>query len=147
MGTVTTLGTIESLLQDKRVAVSFTGLKDYPTELPFDPPERYPEYALKGVDPNNEVYAWVRETLHRAGLDQKNFGTPNWNPLGDIVQPGMKVLIKPNTVSHMHEENKEYFSVIIHPSVIRPMLDYLCIALKNQGKITIGDSPGDLWAF
>ena len=140
MGTMTTLGITESLLQDKRVAVSFTGLKDYPTELPFDPPEKYPEYGLQGVDPSNQVYAWVRETLHRAGLDQKNFGTPHWNPLGDIVQPGMKVLIKPNTVSHMHEEHKDLFSVIIHPSVLRPVLDYLCIALKGQGKILVGDS-------
>lgn len=140
MSTVVTRSVEESLLQDKRVAVTFTGLKEYPAELPFDPPERYPEYALKGVDPNNKVYAWVRETLYRAGLDKENFGTAKWNPLGDIVRPGMNVLIKPNTVSHIHEEHKEYFSVVIHPSVLRPVLDYLCIALKGQGKITIGDS-------
>lgn len=140
MATVATEGVVGSLLQDKRVAVVFTGLKEYPTIVPFDPPESYPEYALKGVDPGNKVYAWVRETLYRAGLDRENFGTSKWNPLGDIVRPGMKVLIKPNTVSHMHEENKEYFSVVIHPSVLRPVLDYLCIALKGQGKITIGDS-------
>jgi uncharacterized protein (DUF362 family) len=129
-----------ALLQDKRVAVAFTGLETYPANVPFDPPARYPEYALKGVDPSNQVYPWVRETLRRVGLDSKNYGTPGWNPLGDIVRPGMTVLIKPNTVSHMHEENKEYFSVVIHPSVLRPVLDYLCLALRNEGKIIIGDS-------
>jgi uncharacterized protein (DUF362 family) len=140
MDTAATLRGPESLLQDKRVAVAFTGLKGYPAEIPFDPPERYPEYPLKGVDRGNLVYRWVRETLFRAGLDRENFGTAKWNPLGDFIRPGMKVLIKPNTVSHMHEERKEYFSVVIHPSILRPVLDYLCIALKGQGKITIGDS-------
>lgn len=130
----------EARLQDKRVAVAFTGLQTYPATVPFDPPERYPEYDLKNVDPSNQVYPWVRETLRRAGLDQENYGTPNWNPLGDIVRPGMTVLIKPNTVSHRHEGRKEYFSVVIHPSVLRPVLDYLCLALRNEGKIIVGDS-------
>lgn len=140
MDTAVTLQRPEFVLEDKRVAVTFTGLKGYPSQIPFDPPEKYPEYPLKGIDPNNKVYHWVREILFRAGLDRENFGTKRWNPFGEFVHPGMKVLIKPNTVSHMHEERKEYFSVVIHPSILRPVLDYLCIALKGQGKITIGDS-------
>jgi uncharacterized protein (DUF362 family) len=130
----------EPALHDKRVAVAFTGLKAYPATAPFDPPEKYPEYALAGVDPGNQVYGWVREVLSRAGLDQDNYGAPQWNPLGDIVQPGMTVLIKPNTVSHMHEEGKEYFSVVIHPAVLRPVLDYVCLALRGRGKIIVADS-------
>jgi uncharacterized protein (DUF362 family) len=128
-------------LDNKKVAVAFTDLKDYPNKTPFDPPERYPEYAGHAVDPDNQVYPWVRYMLHRLGLDQENFDTLHWNPLKDIVEPGMTVLIKPNTVRHNHLECKNVFSVIIHASIMRPILDYICIALKNRGRIVIGDSP------
>lgn len=127
-------------VHEKRVVVTFTGLTGYPTGAPFDPPERYPEYALGGVNPQNQVYAEVRQTLHRLGLDQKNFNTPEWNPLGEIVQPGTTVLIKPNLVLHQHLKGKDVFSVIIHASVVRPILDYVCRALKNRGRIILGDS-------
>ena len=128
-------------LDNKKVAVTFTGMKGYPTKAPFSPPERYPEYAGNTVDPENQIYPWVRDTLHRLGLDQESFNTPHWNPLKDIVEPGMTVLIKPNTVRHNHLERKNIFSVISHASVMRPILDYVCIALKNRGRIIVGDSP------
>ncbi len=126
--------------QNNTVAVTFTGLKGYPTAAPFNPPEKYPEYAGGEIDPNNKVYRYVRETLYRLGLDLEHYGTASWNPLGSIVQPGMTVLVKPNTVRHYHIDGKDIFSVIIHASVLRPMLDYIVIALKGQGRIIIGDS-------
>ena len=126
--------------EDNTVAVTFTGLKGYPTTVPFNPPEQYPEYASTEIDPNNKVYHYVRETLYRLGLDIANYGTAAWNPLGNIVQPGMTVLVKPNTVRHFHIDGKDIFSVIIHASVLRPMLDYILIALKGKGRIIIGDS-------
>lgn len=127
-------------LEDKRVVVLSTGLKDYPAEVPFDPPERYPEYRLQSINPDNQVYPWVRKSLYRLGMDRNNFGTPDWNPLREVIEPGMTVLVKPNTVSHEHAEHKNDFSVIIHASIVRPMLDYICLALQGRGRIILGDS-------
>ena len=134
-------------LDDHKVSVCFTGLSGYPSEVPFDPPEKYPECPLPGVSANNRVYAGVRQTLHQLGLDRENYGTPNWNPLGSIVKPGMTVLIKPNAVRHYHITGGEIFSMITHASVVRPMLDYVCKALKNQGTIIVGDSPAMAGVF
>ena len=52
----------------------------------------------------------------------------------------MTVFIKPNTVRHYHMDGKEVFSVIIHGSVMRPVLDYILKALQGSGRIIIGDS-------
>ncbi len=125
---------------DNRVAVNCTASKDYPTAVPFHPPERYPEYRGSETDPGNAIYGEVRETLRRLGLDADNFGTPNWNPFRGIVRPGMTVFIKPNTVNHDHPGDENIFSVIVHASILRPVLDYVCIALGGRGKIIIGDS-------
>lgn len=127
-------------LDDKRVAVTFTGLHGYSDRVPFDPPEKYPECPLPGTSADNQVYAWIRRTLFDLGFDRANFNTPDWNPLREIIEPGMTVLIKPNTVSHEHQEHKEKFSVIIHASILRAVLDYVCIALQGRGKIVVADS-------
>ncbi len=125
---------------DNKVAVNFTGEDRYPTTPPFHPPERYPELGDGEVDPENRIYSAVRATLHQFGLDRENFGTPHWNPLGDVVRPGTTVFIKPNTVQHFNYSGKDIFSVITHASVIRPILDYLLKALDGRGRVIVGDS-------
>ena len=125
---------------NNNVAVNFVESRSYPSTLPFHPSSKFPEYRGDGVDPGNRVYAEVRETLHMLGLDRENFGTAHWNPFGGIVTPGMTVFVKPNTVRHRHLSNKDIFSVITHASILRPILDYICIALDNRGRIIIGDS-------
>ncbi len=122
------------------VAVTFTIAKSYPERLPFNPPEAYPEYRGNAVDPQNEVYAGVRETLYRLGLDRANYGTPHWNPLGEVIRPGMTVLIKPNLVRHNHLAGGDVLAVIVHASILRPLLDYISIALKGEGRIIVGDT-------
>ncbi len=122
------------------VAVTFSGLTDYPRQVPFNPPQKYPEYRGTELDPGNQVYHYVRETLYRLGLDKENFNTPAWNPFKEVVEPGMTVFLKPNTVRHFHLDGKNIFSVIIHASVMRPVLDYIAIALQNRGRIIIGDA-------
>lgn len=112
----------------------------YPTASPFDPPQKYPEINCAGVDSSNDVYATVRQLFADLGFDKAHFGTPSWNPLGEIIKPGMTVFIKANTVVHQHEKKKDLFSVIVHPSIIRVVLDYVCKALENNGTIIIGDS-------
>ena len=127
-------------IADNRVAVTFIPEKHYPEEVPFDPPERYPEYIWQSLNPGNQVYSGVRETLHLLGLDKENFGKKAWNPFKELIKPGMKVFIKPNTVVHHHEGNGDVLALIVHASILRPILDYVCIALKGEGKIVIGDS-------
>ena len=125
---------------ERRVSVSLTDLSGYPDDVPFDPPRRYPEATPGGINPSNGVYDHVRGTIQGLGLDREHYGTPAWNPFKDIVRPGMTVLLKPNTVSHEHLAGKNVLSMITHASVIRPLLDYVCIALRGRGRIIIGDA-------
>jgi uncharacterized protein (DUF362 family) len=127
-------------LRDNRVAVTSVKSKEYPPEIPYDPPKNYPEYTGHFLNATNEVYAAVRDLFFRLDLDRNNYNTKNWNPLGDIIQPGMTVFLKPNIVIHKHKDKKNVFSIIVHASVLRPILDYICIALKNSGRIIIGES-------
>ena len=50
-------------------------------------------------DPPNPVYEAVEAMFKGLGLDRARAGTPEWNPLGDLVAPGDRVIIKPNLVS------------------------------------------------
>lgn len=122
------------------VALHALESRGYPQRAPYDPGEAYPEYHGRKLDPDNEVYGAVRLTLHKLGLDYERFGSPEWNPLGELIEPGMTVFIKPNTVSHLNLARKDLFAVIVHASVLRPVLDYACKALQGRGRIIIGDS-------
>lgn len=83
----------------------------------------------------------VRECFRLLELDSKNYGTSKWNPLRELINPGDKVVLKPNFVRNYHEEGKDIYSVITHPSIIRAMIDYVYIALKGKGEIIITDAP------
>jgi uncharacterized protein (DUF362 family) len=127
-------------MNEHKVAIQFVEPKSYYDQAPYDPPARYPEYEGSGVDPKNHVYGGVRNMLAELGLDSANYGTPQWNPLGELIKPGMTVFIKANTVTHEHSQGKDIFSVIVHASVLRPVLDYVVKALRNEGRIIVGDS-------
>jgi uncharacterized protein (DUF362 family) len=127
-------------INNNTVAVEFFGTKDYPRDVPFNPPIKYPEYDGNELDPNNKIYDHVRQILFKSGLDKENFNKPNWNPFKELVKPGMTVFLKPNTVRHYHMDGKDVFSIIIHASVVRPILDYVLKALNGSGRIIIGDS-------
>lgn len=115
----------------------------YPSVPPFNPSQQYPEYPFKSIETKeiNKVYASVRQALYELNLDLEHYGTPEWNPLGDIVKPGSKIAIKPNFVRDFHETNGNIFSVITHGSVIRAIADYALIALKGKGSLIIADAP------
>ncbi len=127
------------------VAVCHAKRSSYPEQTPFDPPERYPELTetslARSTDPENAVYAAVRESLHLLGLDEPHFGTPQWNPLGTVVHRGDSVLIKPNWVSHKHELNDSWQQIITHGAVLRAVIDYVQIALQGRGAIWLADGP------
>jgi len=127
-------------LTDLKVAVKFSNIVNYSSKLPFDPPESYPEYVGGPLDPTNSTYKAIRDLFIALELDKAKINSPAWNPLTGLIKPGMTVFIKPNLVRHYHLQNKDVFSVITHGSILRPILDYVCMALKGQGKIIIGDS-------
>lgn len=128
------------MIDVNKTALTFVEPRSYCDTMPFNPPVRYPEYAGKELDPQNHVYEGVRVMLYRLGLDRENYNTDKWNPLGELIKPGMTVFIKANTVTHEHDEGKDIFSVIVHASVVRPILDYVCRALNGSGRIIVGDS-------
>jgi len=117
---------------------------EYPKIAPYHPSISYPEYQFSSQfisKEKNYVYDGVRKTLKLLGLDQENFGKDSWNPLSKIIQPGDRVLIKPNFVLSSHEKNGNLYSIITHPAVVRAIVDYCFLALGGKGEIIIADSP------
>jgi len=117
----------------------------YPRSAPFDPSESYPEYPYPdgklSAEPN-AAYTGVREALALLGLDRDRFGTAAWNPLGEIVQRGMTVVVKPNWVYHeLPNEPHPEEILVTHPAVIRAVLDYVYIACGTEGRIILADAP------
>jgi uncharacterized protein (DUF362 family) len=115
----------------------------YPEQPPFHPGEAYPELGA-GVEVapgGNDACALVRGVLSDMGLDAGRAGTPGWNPLGEMIRPGMTVLVKPNLVLHEHPKGGDLQCLITHGSVVRAVLDYVALALGGEGRIVVGDSP------
>jgi uncharacterized protein (DUF362 family) len=118
----------------------------YPLEAPFHPDEAFPEYGNRPVSGSpNHAYRAVRAALAALGLDASHFGSPRWNPLGELVRPGDRVFIKPNLVADglrgACRQCNNLFAIITHPSVVRAVADYAAIALRGSGEILIGDNP------
>ena len=117
----------------------------YPTvDWYYSPSVFYPEYQFSlTAHAENKIYDIIRKGLYCLGYDSENYGTNAWNPLGRIIKPGDTVLLKPNWV--MHENPEEQYHdmecLVTHPSLIRPMIDYVVIALKGTGRVILGDAP------
>jgi len=125
-----------------RTAPTYAGL-----EPPFGPGTAYPESApLLGpqatAPPPNPVYAAVRAALAGLGLDAARRGSAQWNPLGDLVGRGGRVVLKPNFIRHWNPSaNGTLESVITHGSVIRAMADYAFLAVGPEGSVTLAEAP------
>ena len=116
----------------------------YPSAAPWDPPEIYPEsrsWMNRHPDKSNFVYKAVRNAFRGLEFDLENYGTKHWNPLGTIIAPGDRVLIKPNLVRHFHGGDGNLDSVITHVSFIRAVIDYVLLSLDGEGEVVIGDAP------
>jgi uncharacterized protein (DUF362 family) len=114
-------------------------LGSYPTQPPFDPEEAYPEspYEARDLGPANGTYRLVRETLRL--MRPQGFGTAGWNPLGHLIHPGNRVLLKPNLVDCSAWEGGQ----MTHPAFLRPVIDYVYRACGKEGKILLAEGP---WA-
>ena len=127
------------------VSVNFNPQAVYPSkEYCFSPRVSYPEYPF-GADiskQKNDVYEMIRESFHMLGMDDSRYGTPQWSPLSEIIQPGETVLLKPNMVLHENQIKENGLDCLItHPSLVRAMVDYVLIALKGTGKVIVADAP------
>lgn len=93
---------------------------------------------LLGV-PNFAALAAVRELFVNARFDADALGTPEWNPLADVIDPGVRVLIKPNWVLHENRSGAGTECLFTHSSVLEAILHY---AVKAQpSAIIVGDAP------
>lgn len=114
---------------------------------PYHPSERYPEYAGAASDlatDDNSVYRAVRDALHQLGFDDAHYGTAAWNPLGHMIGPGSRVIIKPNFVNHYNplSDERPYFDALVtQAAVMRPLLDYVLIATRGDCVVTFADLP------
>ena len=127
--------------QNQVAVASDPGVTSYPdaAAAPFHPSERYPEYAGELSPEPNPVYGMVRSVLADLGLDRARFGTPEWNPIGDLVQPGAKILLKPNWVLHHNLGPGGTDCLVTHASVLRAVLDYALLAKPRE--VVVGDAP------
>jgi uncharacterized protein (DUF362 family) len=135
--------TTSDISYQNRVAVYKCQKAKYPCPPPFNPDTAYPEYPFENIsEDKNFAYQAVRETLVLLKLDSENIGTTEWNPFRDIVNPGDKIVVKPNLVVSEHPLGKVGINAsVVHGSIIRAIIDYLHIALNGMGRITIADSP------
>ena len=113
----------------------------YPSgDAAWGPSRAYPEFPevpVSGIE--NVVFDLVREALSLTGLDAGRFGTREWNPIGALVAPGGRIVIKPNWVLHYNQSGHPLDSVITHPSVIRALIDYALLARPSS--LVVGDAP------
>jgi len=95
--------------------------------------------------PYNEVYAAVRAALYGLGLNREHYGTAEWNPIGDLVAPGKRIILKPNLIRHWNPADDgrggTVDSVITHGAVIRAVADYAMIAAGADGSVAIAEAP------
>jgi uncharacterized protein (DUF362 family) len=109
---------------------------------PFHPGARYPELPFADVAPvPNWPYELLRELFVSLDLDRAQFGSPAWNPLGHLIQPGQTVLLKPNYVLSFNAGGDDLFAVVTHPSILRALIDYAYVALRGEGRIIVADVP------
>lgn len=115
----------------------------YPRELPFDPESAYPEYPFGNAiaRTSNAAYRLVREALRL--FSPAGYGTADWNPLGRVIRPGDRVLIKPNLVDAGYWQNGQ----MTHPAFLRPVIDYVYRACGPGGSIMLGDAPWSVEVF
>jgi uncharacterized protein (DUF362 family) len=101
-----------------------------------------------------ELPAWAKVTtavvglrtlLADTGLDHPNFGSPAWNPFGQLIRKGAKVVVKPNWVSHSNGSGHGIDCLVTHPHVIEAIVHYA--AKAQPASIVIGDAPVQGCAF
>lgn len=105
--------------------------------------------AAYGETPILAAGAPMFEMVERAfaclGLDAGRRGAPEWNPLGDLISKGDRVIIKPNLVSskNLHERivGKKLLASSTPGALLFAVLTYVCRAAGPGGVVRVVDSP------
>jgi uncharacterized protein (DUF362 family) len=82
-----------------------------------------------------QVRALVHDALVQFGLGKTNPQVP----LGDLIEPGMTVLLKPNWVLHRNEGGGSMDCMVTHPAIIEAVLEE--VVLARPGRVILGDAP------
>jgi uncharacterized protein (DUF362 family) len=129
-------GTTEEIimaLEDHHVYCSsapFTTYECPATERPLE----LPEWA-----PVTTAMLCLRALFLQAGLDREKYGSPTWNPLGEIICPGDRVAVKPNWVHHRNGSGQGLECLVTHRSVIEAILHYVIKAQPQS--VVLCDAP------
>ena len=135
-------------MSEPRVRVALARAEDgyLGIEAPFDPDFAVPELGgLYGdrsdVGSPNPVYRAVRSALAALGLDGDRAGKADWNPLGDLVSEGGRVVLKPNLIRHFNPGEGSVESVVTHGAFLRVVADYAWLAVGRNGSVVIAEAP------
>lgn len=128
---------------EKKVIIVNKQVYQYPKEIPFRPSKSYPELINSDLSSSdNDVYDMVREGFYLSGYDIEHYGMEEWNPLSVLINPGNRVLLKPNLVmEENHIKDNGTDCLYTQPAVVAAVLDYVILALKGKGSIVVGDAP------
>lgn len=105
----------------------------------YGAPAGEPAPELPGGRAGSVALVTLRALMRQAGLDEAGWGTPEWNPLGDAIRPGMRVLVKPNWVTHHNHSGAGLDPLVTHTSVVEAILLYAIRA--RPAVLTVGDAP------
>ena len=94
---------------------------------------------LRADSPATPILMGFRDLLRSAGLDETRYGTADWNPLGAVIHPGARVLLKPNWVRHPRPGHDDGGSLITSTDLIEAVLSYL--EKIPDCRVVIGDAP------
>ena len=89
----------------------------------------------------NRVKIALEKLLRLLGLDRERVGQKAWNPLGEFIEKGDNVLIKPNLIRQSHMSSDDWEYVITHHTVIEAVVHYVYKALQGTGQVVIADGP------
>lgn len=117
---------------------------------PWGPGKDYPEpsdslgIALLRA-PRTRSMPRCGAALFGLGLDAGRFGTPDWNPIGALVGPGKRIVLKPNLIRHWNPASDgrggSVASVITHGAILRAVADYAFLAAGPDGTVAIAEAP------
>lgn len=81
----------------------------------------------------------VTRLFQALALDADHGGSAEWNPLGEVVQPGDRVVVKPNWVADSNDAAGGLECLVTHTSVLDALLGWLRRA--RPASVVVGDAP------
>lgn len=116
-----------------------------PVSAPEQNPNRRVAVALDSTarySSPESIERVVAACLQLAGLDSARAGTPGWNPLRGLVNPGETVLLKPNWVKADHATNPDAWPALVtHTTVVEALAKLVFQALDGRGMVIVADAP------